>query len=125
MSNALTPRLLWIGAIGSLCLSAGCSAGATTVGRWCDEWFPGFISEITIQSFSDGRIEALLEFSDGSTEVRNLIESANLVYLVEDSEHGDRYRILPTTGELEVYDNEGLISTARPLSADPTAGDCL
>lgn len=45
--------------------------------------------------------------------------------MVEDSEHGDRYRILPTTGELEVYDNEGLISTARPLSSDPGTGDCL
>ena len=125
MSTAPTSRLLWIGAIASLCFAAGCSATPTTLGRWCDEWFPGFRAEITIQSFDDGRLQALLTFSDGGTEVQNLVESANLVFFVEDSEYSDRYRILPTTGELEVIDVEGIISIARPMSSNPRADDCL
>lgn len=126
MSLDSTSRLLWIGAIAACGLAAGCSSSSTTtLGRWCDEWFEGFRSIIIIEEHGDGRFQALLTFPDGDTEEKELVESANLVFLVEDSEHGDRYRIVPTTGALEVLNIDGLVSTARPMSPGAEDDDCF
>ncbi|MGY6661998.1 MAG: hypothetical protein ACXIVO_06725 [Glycocaulis sp.] len=97
------------------------------IGRWCDRMVPNMprmnaILEIKV-SDRDGVIIDN-SFQDGSSRRRVLEERGNEIYADTDSVNGDRYRIVSSTGDLQLIDNDGLIRTARRLENVPRAGEC-
>lgn len=105
-----------------------CHAAETTVGRWCDRLLPNMPdmdSEITISITAAGQPEVVSRFGDGSSLRQPLVEQGGSTYLVKDSASGDRFRIIASTGELQILDKDGLISVARRLENKPRVGDCV
>jgi len=108
--------------------SASATAQETVLGRWCDQLVPNIPTmraEITIKVLEGGEAVADLRFFDGSDLRRRLIEQSGGIFRVADSTFGDRYRVVPGNGELQLIDNDGLIRTARRLENVPQPGDCL
>lgn len=102
-------------------------AQETTLGRWCDKAIPSMPSiwsTITITVQADGSVAATVNYRDGSVGDRVLTETGGGVMMVEGSGSGDRYRIVPSTGDLQLLDNDGLIRTAQRLENTPQAGEC-
>lgn len=97
------------------------------LGRWCDRMVPSMprmnaVLEIKISDLDGVIIES--SFRDGSSLRRVLEERGNEVYADPDSASGDRYRIVSSTGDLQLIDDDGLIRTARRLENVPRAGEC-
>ena len=72
---------------------------------------------------SDGLPNLRIEYSDGSLD-RPLLEAAEGVYFVENSQAGDHYRIVPNTGNLQLRDSDGLIREADRLANTRQPGEC-
>ncbi len=108
---------------------ASSEAGAdTVVGRWCDKMvpkMPQFNAVLTIVITNDGSAEIRSKFRDGSSGANALREAAGGFYEKIGSEFGDKYRIVPTTGDLQLVDNDGLIRIAVRLENEPREGDCI
>lgn len=100
----------------------------TTIGRWCDRMIPNspkYNRTMTIQVNDNGMLVAFSRFGDGSTNESKLTERSGGVFFVNGSSSGDRYRIIPATGNLQLIDNDGLIRVANRLENEPRRGDCL
>jgi len=100
----------------------------TLVGRWCDTMIPGnpkFNRLIVISITDKGAAEIHSEFVDGSSGTYKLKEKSGNIFEKVSSGSGDKYRVVPGNGDLQLLDNEGLIRTARRLEAKPQAEDCL
>jgi len=100
----------------------------TLVGRWCDTMIPGnpkFNHLIVIAITDRGAAEMHSEFGDGSSGTHNLKEKSGSIFEKVGSGSGDKYRVVPGNGDLQLLDNEGLIRTARRLEAKTKVGDCL
>lgn len=93
------------------------------IGRWCDRAI-AYTSIITIAAGDDGSMSARLEFSDGSAGDRVLDEQSGGVFAVRDSGSGDRYRLVTSTGNLQLIDNDGIIREATRLENAPAEGEC-
>jgi hypothetical protein len=107
--------------------SAASSSAETLIGRWCDHLIPNNVSYnavITILLGKNGTIRAEEQFSDGSLLNRELREEDDGVFAVIDSEDHDVFRIVPSTGHLQLLDSEGLIRTASRLAGDFKPADC-
>ena len=99
-----------------------------TVGRWCDQLLPNnpkFKAELSIVVEDNGDVVLRSKHADGSSGSDPLDELGNDIYANADSPHGEKYRIVPKTGELQLIDNDGLIRTANRLENDAVSGDCL
>ena len=99
----------------------------TTVGRWCDRTVPSmpqFNRVMTILLTQDGRVELKSEFNDGSSSVRELQELSGNMYALTDSQSGERYRVIPADGSLQLLDEDGLVRTATRLENTPQAREC-
>ena len=48
-----------------------------------------------------------------------------MVFLVVDSPSGDGYRIVPNSGNLQIFDDDGIIREAARLENIPQPGDCV
>lgn len=107
--------------------AAGLVHAETTIGRWCDKMLPSVpqynsIMEIVIND--DGVIELRTRFGDGSNAVSRLVERSGGIYEDTDSTHGDKFRIVPADGNLQLLDNDGLIRVATRLENTPQPGEC-
>ena len=101
--------------------------GETTIGRWCDRMVPNlpkFNRIMTIVVKNDGRLLLRSNFRDGSLRVRQLKELGGSIYKIIKSPTGDKYRIVPSTGNIQILDNDGLVRTATRLENKPKDAEC-
>jgi hypothetical protein len=97
------------------------------IGRWCDRMVPGMPRMNAVLEIKISELEGVIidsSFQDGSSLRRVLEERGNEIYADPDSASGDRYRIVSSTGDLQLLDDDGLIRTARRLENVPRAGEC-
>ena len=99
----------------------------TTIGRWCDKMLPTMpqyngIMEIVITD--DGAIELRTRYGDGSSGVTKLDEQSGGIYAAVGSSSGDKYRVVPSDGNLQLLDSDGLIRVATRLENTPKPGEC-
>jgi len=109
-------------------LLAPLAAGETVIGRWCDRMLPHLpqyngVLEIVIPD--SGSAVMRERYGDGSSRVLELREKPGSVYEAVGAKFGDRYRIVPATGDLQLIDNEGLIRSASRLGNTPQPRECL
>ena len=120
--------LLFVVLISCLLASLTITAHAeTTIGRWCDKQIPTMpqyngIMEIVITD--EGAIELRTRYGDGSSAVSRLEERKGGIYADVESTHGDKFRIVPADGNLQLLDNDGLIRVATGLENKPQPGEC-
>ena len=113
------------GALMALAALPSVSLGDELVlGRWCDTWYPGSSHELIIRVV-DGKTVAFWHFTGGSTLEQELIEKSDMVFLVSDSPSGDGYRVISTSGNLHIFDDDGIIREAVRLENSPQQGDCI
>ena len=99
----------------------------TVIGRWCDRMLPGsprWNGVMSIAIGSDGSPYLRIKYADGSELKRQLLEAAGSVYFAKDSEAGDHFRIVQSTGNLQLLDGDGLIREAARLENTPQSGKC-
>ena len=70
------------------------------------------------------RVVLRSKFNDGSSSVQELREAAGSIYVKIGSHTGDKYRIVPNTGDLQLLDNDGLIRMATRLENSPQINEC-
>jgi len=86
---------------------------------------PDFVGVITNVVADQGGTEVGSEFADASNLVRELREASGGIFEVVDSGSGDRCRIVPNSGQLQLLDNDGLIRIAKRLENTQQFGDCI
>lgn len=99
----------------------------TTIGRWCDEMIPTVPEHNTVLEIvitQTGSPELRSKPANGSPYSKELDEQSGGIYLEIDSHTGDRYRIVPSTGNLQLIDNDGIIRVARRLENRPKPDEC-
>ena len=106
---------------------SGAVHAETTIGRWCDKMLPTMpqyngIMEIVITD--SGVIELRTRYGDGSSAVTKLDEQPGGIYGAVGSGSGDKYRVVPSDGNLQLLDNDGLIRVATRLENTPKPGEC-
>ena len=97
------------------------------IGRWCDRPLPSMPSSnniITIRIDENGGIELLRHFLNSGSETmkKTLTEIDSNVY--RDDNANERYRIVSSTGNLQLLDDDGLIRSATRLENFPVEGEC-
>ncbi|HVU13860.1 MAG TPA: hypothetical protein VHD90_21430 [Phototrophicaceae bacterium] len=99
------------------------------VGRWCDLSTPGHPLGadriMTIRNRDAGAVELDSTFRDGSHLTQRLTERANATFAVVDSPSHDLLRIVQSTGNLQLLDDDGFIREARRLGNTPRRDECL
>lgn len=107
-------------------LTTSSSASELTIGRWCDVLVRSMdlTQIIEFSLMSDGSIVSRSFFSDGSSREAHLEELGNETYAEIDASFGEKFRIVPSSGDLQLIDDDGLISTARRLENTPRDGEC-
>lgn len=104
------------------------AADEIILGRWCDEMIPNMPELNTILTIvykTEGKVTLNAEYGDGSSGVYDLRETNRRGEFEKiGSSHGDKYRIVSSTGALQLLDNEGLIRTAKRLENTPKGGEC-
>lgn len=107
--------------------TANAAANDVVIGRWCDQPVPNYRGADMVITIVARGASAFVryEFVDGTTAEAELVEQSGAVFVVVDSGHGDRYRVVPGNGELQLIDNDGLIRVARRLENQPTPRDCV
>lgn len=122
MRSYLVIAIILAGVIGSNPASA-----ETVIGRWCDKQIPTmpqYNNVMTIYVSGLGRVMMRSNYNDGSSSVHELREMGGGVYAHIDSRSGDKYRIVGSSGELQLLDNDGIIRTASRLENTPQRGEC-
>ena len=102
-------------------------ADESTIGRWCDRMIPNmpkYNRTMAIVISNDGRTLLRAEFGDGSSSTNELRETAGNIYEKIGSATGDKYRIVMSTGDLQLLDQDGLIRVAVRLENTPRSGEC-
>jgi hypothetical protein len=105
-------------------LSIEAVADELVIGRWCDRMAPGLSAIMQISADNSGSVGMRVSYSDGSGAEFALDELGAEVYAEPDNSWGERYRIVPATGELQLLDDDGLIRTASRLENTPRDGEC-
>lgn len=111
-----------------LTLATELARSETTIGRWCDRMIPNlpeYNRTIGIVIADDGKVLLTSNLRDGSSSVNELREMSGGIYEVIGSSTGDKYRIVPSTGNLQLLDDDGLIRVANRLENTPHANECL
>lgn len=101
--------------------------GNTTIGRWCDRMIPSmpkFNRTMTIIIDNNGAPVLNSKFNDGSSSKDKLKEDKGGFYIKIGSKHGDKYRVVENSGNLQLLDSDGLIRTAKRLENTPKKGEC-
>ena len=114
--------------LGALLITLPSKASELTVGRWCDKPLASTpklnnIMEIVVDA--DGKVILRTKFADGSSLTQVLDEVGNDVYAVVDSPTGDKYRIVPSIGSLQLLDDDGVIRSATRLDNTPQPRECI
>jgi|GEM_PF-3073862 len=108
-------------------MAAGVAQAETTIGRWCSKTIPNmpkYNQTMEIVALDNGKVELRSKFGDGSSGTHELQEAAGRIYKRVGSGSGDKYRVVPNTGNLQLIDNDGLIRTATRLENSPQKGEC-
>ena len=106
---------------------AGTVQAEMTIGRWCDiplASMPDLNSIKEIVITDDGDIELRVRYGDGSSKVEKLAEQSARLYVALNNRHGEKYRIIPANGNLQLLDNDGVFRVATRLENTPQAGEC-
>ena len=85
---------------------------------------PKFNQTMAIVVGNDGKVVLQSKFGDGSSNTSQLRETAGGIYETVGSGSGDKYRIIPSNGNLQLLDNDGLIRVATRLENTPKSGEC-
>ena len=73
----------------------------------------------------NGKVVLQSQFRDGSSSTtRELREAAGSIYEKIGSTYGDKYRIIPSTGNLQLLDEDGLVRVAARLENTPSSREC-
>lgn len=99
----------------------------TLLGRWCDKALPSRPEYNGIYSIiisSEGTPFLVAAYGDGSKGEDKLREVPGQIFEKIGSAFGDKYRIVPSTGDLQLMDKDGLIRTAKRLENSPQPGEC-
>lgn len=104
--------------------------GEMLIGRWCDRMLPGDLRFNIVMSIvvgGGGSAYLKSEYGDGSSGIVQLREAVGSVYYdVENVGHpsdpDDHYRIVQSTGDLQLLDIDGLIRVATRLENSPQYG---
>ena len=110
-----------------LAFATGAAGSETTIGRWCDRMIPNlpeYNRTMAIVITNDGKVMLKSKFSDGSSSINELREIMGNIYEQIGSDHGDKYRIVPSSGELQLLDEDGLIRVAGRLENTPQSKEC-
>ena len=86
---------------------------------------PEYNTVMVIVITGDGKVVLKSKFSDGSSSITELREIMGNIYEQIGSDHGDKYRIVPSSGDLQLLDDDGLIRVARRLENTPQSKECL
>ena len=112
----------------SVCIFAiaGTASAETTIGRWCDIPIQGksdynSIKELVVAD--NGDVELRSQHGDGSKRTEKLVEKDASHYLTL-NKHGEKYRIVPGSGDLELSDADGPFRVATKLGNTPRSGEC-
>ena len=111
----------------SLPLVTDAAESETTIGRWCDRMLPNlskYNGTMAIVIANDGKVVLKSKFNDGSSSINELRETAGSIYEKIGSGSGDKYRIVPSTGNLQLLDKDGLIRIATRLENTPQRNEC-
>ena len=102
------------------------SASEIVIGRWCDVLVPNssFTRTMTLVIVPDGSLVFRHSFSDGSSGEYEMVELGNETYAEVEAEFGQKYRIVQSSGDLQLLDEDGLIRIARRLENAPRTGEC-
>ena len=106
--------------------AAEVAGGEITIGRWCDRMIPNipkYDAILAIFITSDGKVILKAEYGDGSSGMYELRERSGNIYEKIGSS-GDKYRIVPSTGNLQLLDDDGLIRVATRLENTPQSNEC-
>ena len=79
---------------------------------------------MTLTIRDDGQIILDSKFGDGSSRVDGIRERPNGVFEKVGSPYGDKYRIVPSDGNLQLIDDDGLIRVASRLENTARIGEC-
>lgn len=107
--------------------TSGPATAETVLGRWCDHMIPDSDSMnrlIVIRVGGEGGTIVHSEFFDGSVADQPLMEETGNIFAVQDSPSQDRYRVVPSTGDLQLLDADGLIRTARRMENSGPISEC-
>ena len=85
---------------------------------------PKYNSVITILIDDQGNAEGRTKNNDGSSGRKKLKELSGNIYAKVGSNTGDKYRVVSSSGDLQLLDKDGLIRTAKRLENAPKAGEC-
>ena len=85
---------------------------------------PEYNQVLSVVVADDGRVIGIFEYGDGSSRAVELREDAGGVYSVIGSNSGDKLRAIPSTGQLQLLDDDGLIRIAIRLENTPEDGEC-
>ena len=110
-----------------LALAAEAAGSETTIGRWCDRMVPNMPKHngtMAIVITNDGKVVLKSKFNDGSSIINELREAPGGIYVAIGSSSGDKYRVIPSTGNLQLLDNDGLVRVATRLENTPQRNEC-
>ncbi len=85
---------------------------------------PKYNHIIAIVITDDGKVVRKSKFGDGSSGISELREATGGIYEEIGSGSGDKYRIIPSTGNLQLLDEDGLIRVATRLENTPQSSEC-
>jgi hypothetical protein len=97
------------------------------LGRWCDKQvpnIPAYNGVLEIAVSESGAVELRRYYGDKSSGTSSLTQSDNGTYWVDGSSSGDSFRIVQSSGDLQLLDNEGLIRVASRISDSPQSREC-
>ena len=123
--GSMTAMILVIGFL--LPLITDAAGSETTIGRWCDRMLPNLSKHnqtMAIVIANDGKVVLKSNFNDGSSSINELRETAGSIYEKIGSNFGDKYRVVPSTGNLQLLDKDGLIRVATRLENTPQRNEC-
>ena len=106
------------------------AADGILVGRWCDQplsTLPEADNIMELFALDDGKAELKTEFGDGSKGTEELKIKAGdgeQTYVAVNSSSGEHYRIDPSTGNLQMFDKDGLFRISKKLENRPKPGEC-
>ena len=111
-----------------LALATDAVASETTIGRWCDQMIPNnpqYNRTMAIVVTNDEKVVLQSAFNDGSSSVNELREASSGIYSKVGSSSGDKYRVVPSSGDLQLLDDDGLVRVARRLENTPQRNECV
>ena len=116
-----------VAAVAAKAAKAKKAAGETTIGRWCDRMLPNmpkYNRTMAIVITDGGKVVLKWSAGDGSSSTNDLREASGGIYEKIGSSTGDKYRIVSSTGNLQLLDNDGLIRVAARLENTPRSNEC-